>query len=175
MSAALVSKSGSGEALYRSNRWGRRFASRQTRCTRFLVIPSSFASLRQDQWVDPSRGLRPVALRMRARNWAVSFEAGFPGRWVSNPSIPCARKRRFHFETVGREVSSLSATARYEEPAASANTIRARCTKPAGSAGDRAMSWRSARWSDVSRIWGPSKGMLRRRPPHGKCLSATVH
>ena len=42
---------------------------------------------------EPSRGLRPVAFRMRARKRAVSFEAGRPGRWGSTPSTPCRKKR----------------------------------------------------------------------------------
>ena len=44
---------------------------------------SSLASLRQDQWVEPSPGWRRVALRILARKRAVSFEGGCPGRWVS--------------------------------------------------------------------------------------------
>lgn len=37
-------------------------------------MPSVWASLRQDQWVEPSRGLRRVALSIRARSLTVSLE-----------------------------------------------------------------------------------------------------
>ena len=70
---------------------------------------SSLPSLRQDQWVEPSRGWRRVALRILARKRTVSFEGGCPGRWVSSPSrsvfeeafLPFPDGRRGAIEFVG--------------------------------------------------------------------------
>jgi len=65
-----------------------RSASRQRRWTRSLRMPGAWASLRQDQRVEPSAGRRRVALRIFARRRAVSLQGGCPGRWVSSPSVP---------------------------------------------------------------------------------------
>src|SRR3954452_7028952 len=44
-----------------AGRCGCRPPVRQIRCTTSLLIPNSFANLRQDQWVEASPGLRRVA------------------------------------------------------------------------------------------------------------------
>jgi hypothetical protein len=64
MSAALVSKSGSLLAMYRSSRCGFSPASCQTRCTASLLTPRAVASLRQLQCVEPSLGGLRVADRI---------------------------------------------------------------------------------------------------------------
>src|SRR5438309_8924322 len=57
MSAALASNCGSLDAIERSNRWGRNLCLAHTRATVICdTAPSSPASLRLDQWVDPSAG-----------------------------------------------------------------------------------------------------------------------
>ena len=93
--------------MYRSRRCGFRAASFQTRCTASLLTPSSAASLRQLQCVEPSFGLLRVAERIRARSFAVSTEADCPGWLVSSPSMPEARKRCFQRLIVGAVVLSL--------------------------------------------------------------------
>src|SRR5579871_1151371 len=79
MSAALVSKSGSLLAMYRSNRCGLTPALRQIRWTASLEMRNSRASLRTDQWVEPSFGWRRVASSTRACNLGVITVGFRPG------------------------------------------------------------------------------------------------
>ena len=132
MSAALVSKSGSFDAMYRSNRCDRSSASCQMRSTMSLVTPTWAARRRQDQCVDPSGGRRRVAASTRARSRTVNFHRGRP-RWrLVKPSTPCSKNQRRHLAMVGRETSSFVSTARAETPTARSSTIPGRCTNPAG-------------------------------------------
>src|ERR1700689_2949298 len=107
MSAALLSKSGSSLAMYRSRRCGFTPASFQTRCTASLLTPSSAASLRQLQCVEPSFAFLRVDESIRARSFAVRIEAVCPGWLVSSPSMPEARKRCFQRMMVGAVVPRL--------------------------------------------------------------------
>src|ERR1700683_2374558 len=107
MSAALLSKSGSSLAMYRSRRCGFTPASFQTRCTASLLTPNSAASLRQLQCVEPSFGFLRVDESIRARSFAVRIEAVCPGWLVSSPSMPEARKRCFQRMMVGAGPQTL--------------------------------------------------------------------
>ena len=108
MSAALRSKSGSlrlcsARADVASDRPRAKHGGRDS-----LLTPRCLASLRQDQCVEPSAGLRRVASRILARSRGVSLDGGWPGRCVSSPSRPWSRKRFFQREMVGAVVSSFS-------------------------------------------------------------------
>ncbi len=64
-------------------------------------MPSTLASLRQLQCVDPSPGFLRVAFNTLARKLGVSRYGFCPGWLVSKPSIPAARKRSFQRIIVG--------------------------------------------------------------------------
>lgn len=66
ISAAFVSKFGSGETIYRFRRCGLSPCLTQTRATRIWLNLSLSASLRELQWVVPSVGRRRVASRICA-------------------------------------------------------------------------------------------------------------
>src|SRR4051812_18437998 len=62
------------------------------RCTVSLLIPKRLASLRHDQWVEPSFGPFLIAANIRACSLGVRTDGCWPGcRSSLSPAIPCAK------------------------------------------------------------------------------------
>ena len=79
------------------------------RCTVSLLTPKRLASLRHDQWVEPS--LRPflIAANIRACSLGVRTDGFCPGcRSSISPAILCRRNCSFPREIVGAVVSKTS-------------------------------------------------------------------
>src|SRR3954454_20684648 len=73
------------------------------------VTPTRLASLRHDQWVEPSLGPFLIAANIRACSLGVRTDGCWPGcRSSISPAIPCARNRSFQREIVGAVVSKTS-------------------------------------------------------------------
>jgi ABC-type phosphate transport system ATPase subunit len=87
-----IGKSGSSETMWVSSRWGRTPCLRQMRCTALKdTSPSSSASLRLLQWVEPSRGLVfRVRSSTRASSLATGRKGARPGWCDTSPASPLA-------------------------------------------------------------------------------------
>jgi hypothetical protein len=99
-------------------------------------MPSWPANSRLDQCVTASDcgGGSSVAVMIAAS----SMVLGRPDRGSSSrPSVPLTAKRSRHLITVGRDTPTIRAAPEVPAPPATANTIRARSTWPAGIVEDR--------------------------------------
>jgi hypothetical protein len=138
--------------------------------------PSSAASLRQDQCVDPSFGLRLVASNTLACSAGVITEGFCPGCRISiKPSTRCCRNRSFQRAMVGAVVASRSWMVRYGKPSASRRIRRARNASPAGSVRDCVICSNSIRSSVVNEIASAVNGISHETPPNANCFLATCH
>ena len=144
-SRTLASSSESVENLNVSCRHGLMWYLRQARATVASPRPSCLPSNRDDQCVTPSLTGGSNVAAMIAES---STTFGRPlRRSSSSPAIPCAANRSRHLITVGRETPSSLAVPDVPTPSATASTIRARSTCPAGTERDRLNDSNAARSS----------------------------
>ncbi len=147
-SRTLASSSGSVENLKVSRRHGLTPYLRQARATVASPIPKWLPSSRDDQWVTPS--LAGGGSRVAAMIAASSIVFGRPGRCSSSrPAIPWAANRSRHLITVGRVTPTNRAAPEVPAPPATASTMRARSTCPAGTVRDRVQEVSVARSSSL--------------------------
>src|SRR5574340_1400723 len=128
-SAALDSKSGSLETMCRSRRWGCRSWRRQMRCTSINETPSSAASLRLLQCVEPSRGRRlSVYSSTRASSRGRLRRGARPGWRPYRPASRSSVKRAFHVAMKRESQLSPSMIASRDAPSSSSRISFARRT-----------------------------------------------
>ena len=109
-----------------SSRCGRTPCLRQTRCTaENETSPSSFASLRLLQCVDPSWGrCLSVRLGTRASSLAVGTLGALPGCTETSPASPCAPNEVVHLVTKASLHASFSRISTLRSPSAQSTTQR---------------------------------------------------